>query len=956
MSSASLLHALRPVQRGNIATLITQLEKNSINPSDIWQKIQDLKISPNDYNDPEFKRLNAIAIDKLNSAGLTVNGKSIPSSTILAKLSEQPVSKKDFFALEEPVVVEEPVVPGEPGRRRYEEEPGRINPLKPYQPTIASGYKPGFSQGTGTQTQQDIGQANKDEEKNIYSQGVVKLEEEPVSSKLTLQEALKELKGIDDRVNALTIASLKSLPDLYKDFYALQNTYFGLSGAVVQGRLWWKKETENDQKAFAEASAKTFKALRDKDVELQGETTVKLTPEEAKAFIEEVNANNPIEALRKKLITKDQFNDILRVRNEIFTWKKLRQKSMVLPSDKDKILKAVTLVKSLQPYAGEFSLKLANELEKYVQSDPTFKKEESLLGGLLGQEKSLLEMISTLNVSIQRLMSQTKNMPNVSWFKSEYQKIMTLFDSMPTAQKTAQLKKEVIKPLYLITEYRDVVAFERVDLLNTLTKTKKENADITQVSSKIDKITDYLAAIDDQYQKFAKELERNPLETVAIDDLNQFKNNVLMVQSKEEVQNIVFELCNSFGAKVTSIYLGILKGEYPDEIGFTQFAQKYEIGNNKMRALDKSFSNDLFKKRFDSLLEASVNVLKNAIIQYRDSHELPKLHLIATGASSDISNAIEKMKNAKLVSDKSLNFIINAARELDRHMTNKDREEVATLLFTNFAYILAAFDSFRYALFTEGIKADAPKTWLEWFSSFFKSGAQKQAFSKLNTIVDVFMESIVNTITIHQELFQSLRSIMSGNKSYSEFNSGSVGGQLSLNTYFNAQKISGFSKADGQYKYAYTLPAGNKIKFPGKVEIIGSIGAGTEANKLTDMHKKSMSYVALLDLDKQIIGLAYNNAEWQKRLVKTFEYQKLQDIVNLHMQTLDALKTQVAQLKASEKSAATFTRIAELEGKIKEEITTYEGKRDAQQKAYEEAYAEYIATVPGYKEIVVTKQ
>lgn len=935
MSSTALLHALRPQQRADIATLTKQLESNTIEPKKIWQAIKNLNISSNDYKDPSFKKLNALAVEKLNNANFTLNGRSIPVSTNLATLSADDQPDRPFERVTD-VEVEEPVTPT------------FIKPAPPAPPApkpVPTGYKP----GPGTQAPKKL------EDVELSFEDEEEIEKTPEIEELTLAKGLEKLKDLEDQANAATNMNL--IPGLYKRFYTLQDHYFGLSGAIVTGRLWWQKVTSNDKKAFADASAKTLKAIRDKELALSGDTTFKLTPEEAKEFIKKVNASNPIEALRSKKISLDQYNEIIKIRNEIFTWKKRQEKGLVLPSDKDRILKAVTQVKSLKPYAGEFATKLANELDIYVNTDPKFKQAESLLGGMLGQEKTLLDMIFALSKRISPLMGQAKDMPSVAWFKADYQKIMSLFDNMANSQQTEQLKKEIRTPLYAITDYRNLVAFQRINLLDTLRKLKKENKDTTEVSSQIDKITYYLTSIDNEYQAFAKKiLEKDFTAAADVTDLKGFETIVAAITSKEQMQNLMLELCNNFGNKITKISLGILKDEYPNEIGYNQFANKYRAGFEAVLQFNDAKIIDLLNKRYDQLKEASINVMKAAIIQYRDSHELAKLHLIATGASSDISNAIEKMKTAKLDTDKSLNFIANAAAELSPNMTDKEKEEVATLLFTNFAYVLAAFDSFRYALFTEGVKADAPKTWFAWFSSFFRSGAQKQAFDKLTKIVDVFMESIVNTIEIHTQLFaRPTSSIMSNYQPYKEFNAGTIGGQLSLNTYFKAQKIDGFSKPDGQYKYAYTL-VGNNIKFPGKVEVVGAIGAGTESNKLTDIHRKSMTYRALLDLDKQIISLAYGNVAWQKRLTKTFEYQKLQDIVNTHLQTLDALKTQVAQLKASEKSADNFTKIAELEEKIKQEIAAYEGKRDTQQKAYEEAYAEYIAAEKGEKEIVVTKQ
>lgn len=920
ISTPLSLFALRPMQRGNIITLINDIKADNVAPENIWQRIQDIGVASNDYADPKFKELLSIAINKLNSESFTIDGQPIRGGTNLAasKEPEAPGPRYERVTEEGTTIVG----PGKSKPLSYErvtEEgttivgPGKSKPLTYERVT------PGGTKTIVTEEKEEEGPTK-----------VADVTPATVpSQELTLTNALVDLKAIeDDAPNAPTLGIIRAL---YKDFYKVQDKYFGLSGVpVTTGRLWWKKVVDPSEKTkFAQAAAKTLKAIMDKELELMGEATIKLTPEESKKFVEEINKSNPVEALKNKVITKDQYKQILEVRGELLRWNKRRMSNSLSASDVPAIQTAIAKARSTGAYLGDFSRKMANDLEAYVSS-PISLAQTKQLGAVTDQLQKIKDNINDLNKATNEAIKQLSQNGTVVTgfkFKTGFAKIDNAIKALSKGPDQEQVQKLANDAFALFGKYIGMTESQKSSFYTALRQRwfNYWNKPNPETAVAIDKAQEAINRMIDDYKAFpsyiaANETDAKALLNEQLADATQFRNILTRTpqgQRLQVVETVLIELRD----KIFMLQRDLAK----KDIHALENFKRYQ---NFMSVIDSSSllsaqDNEKVQAAWNQLQQLYTEHLSEVLIQYRQQNDLPHLHQLATGETIKVA---EDVKN--IIPEKPFNAIGLMLEDLTNYL-NKNiiaRDGINRQIVENLCYMLAAFDGFGYVLLSGTMEANKLTGWYSWFWGLFgyqiTANSEKDFRAKNEALVNSYLETIANAITLYENVILSKVSTDQNVQKYNNQN-------LDILDFLGSAKakIANLYASDGK-TYRYNLVVLSPIKLAGGVEVNAVVP------NINAVHKKIITYVDIINMYKQVIATAYKDAKWQQAIKADQMFQQMQKLAAQHDKAMQPVRTQVKELENGVQSATTLQRITELNKQLEDKLKQWNDTVKALQAQY----------------------
>ncbi len=757
----------------------------------------------------------------------------------------------------------------------------------------------------------------------------------PQSQSTKLKQVLDELESLEYAAKGATKSD--DLATIYQSFYKLQDRYAGLSGIpATEGKLWWKKTvTPSDKTQFAQASAKTLKALMEKDAKLGG-NPITLTVDEVARLIQEINTGNLIDALNNKRITQDQYRTILNDQNALLIWKKQAERGTINTSDIGAIQGAITRVRSGGIYAQQpFFKKIANELEAYI-SNPTALKESKSLNNIKEQVATISADIATLNGQTNAIITSLTSSGTVAknyGFKTKFGKIATAIQALPNGPEKEKLQKEAQAAFTLFGKYIGMSESTGTSAYSTLRQKwnnywKKPDAE-TAVA--IDNTKEAIQELISDYKAFpsyiyATETDEKTLLNDNFADPTQFQK-ILERTPKAQRLSVVETLILELRQKIFIVQSNLARNSIGSVPNFNRYKNLIfaalngaEYVNGSLLGtplLDKADS-DKVKAAWNALQDMYFECLMEVLKQYRSVNDLSHLHEIATGETSKIAKDI-----SELIPEAPFNAISQMIVDLDDYLKdNPDkRNTILDQVMENFCYILAAFDGFSYALVTGGVQPNKSTGWYSWFWGLFsyqlKANNKKDFQDKNTKYVREYLTKIGNAINLYET---NILGKFANSQPYKLYLSNSLDILKQLNP--DRSKAARLYKA-GTNTYRYYAHVTSPLTLAGGMKIQAII------DDITALHKKSTPYSQITANYNTILTSAYEDTEWQTRAKADKIWQQIQNLAQKHDTEMNKIREKVIALKQKRQDAKTLAQITAVNTEMKEQEELWKNQSTA---------------------------
>jgi hypothetical protein len=672
-----------------------------------------------------------------------------------------------------------------------------------------------------------------------------------------------------------------------------------------------------DQKAIAPLLAKAFNQLYKLDL-FAGEEGVEplmqfASPEEVETFIQSKGFKKSLmQDLIEKKISQDNYTIIDNTRTALM---RLANKinsagTIIREEDIDDMtntlegLSGGKMMEDFGGYLGDFDRKNITTVRNYIDKTKEEKKKLKEIGkSYTDTEKAIEQSIAKLETDIKTAMAAvTPNSTTVSDidFANQYKKIKDLIASMPASGKVDQFYQRAKDCLSLFMAYagQAYVVWEGLSrtLWRQINEGKKAGGTITaeaqgkmdDLGRMIDDAKGRAEALTNQFMPFVADAEKDILADAASVSKANFIKILNGIPDEQQRMGIINSILAEFYAKLAGAGEKLLKNEFMPIEDFAQYQDKINaaLSSGKFSEAQRKVIQEAWNKR----LKDYSNHLLDSIKAYSDIHNLPNLHKVASESTPSIASSINN-----IIAEAPFNTIARMLDDLGDYLDSDliAKTSVSTGLWQNFAYMLAAFDGFTYALFKQEIKAEKGTGLWAWLWSrigytLLNVNETPEAFEqKYQTILSQFMEKIANSIQIYRRIL--LNKIV--DKKAALFDSGTLNIIADALNNEDAAKKAGLLKADGSYIYAAKIDT--PIQFPGVAPIQASI------DDITALHKKDKPYAMLLQFYGKIIAGAYNNPDWIRAAKLNEKYQEQQKFAQTHDAEVKRLTNQIATIEAN---------------------------------------------------------
>lgn len=994
------ISAFTPMTRANIQTLIKEISSRTVSGDAIWDRIKALNIPANEDNSPLTKELDKAALTSLMNdgyPGLTPNtrltqdiraGKPQPTmvESTSTRVTGEPKSDTKQASLEpvktEPVTIKKAsatvvdiVNKASQGNTSPQSTANKLeiadtaafyNSLQQEsQQALVQGLLSQPSQGQLIEIQNMVNTAAQNDtpvivdlsqpatitvtpiEKvtvpgTVVSRPATMIEIKPEiidSSKLTLQNALVALKAVQD--GAETAQNTDEIKSYFKDFYQIQDTYFGLSGAPKKtGTLWWKTIVEPSEKEqFVKASKNTLTELFKNELRILKKdiTPLKLSLDANAENVLAFNTiNNVYEDYKDKKITSEQLDTIMKARSQLLYWNNLINNPFIPLSTKD-LTEISTLLEEINKrnISKYVQIKLQNDKDDIITKLQTYLKQQeaelSKLSTIKDKEIIITQEIVKLNKTINDAIDALKNKGSITQinFEKTFTAIDTNIKKIDNKQTQEALSKEALKTFRLFGSYLSVTQSLDKNIFEKINSSWQEYwnpfYEKVKVAQTLDEQLNLVKDLQKQYRAFPtyilkNDQDRNTLLNEQFADATSFKE-ILQKSSEEEqldsVQVILMELSN----KLMDLQKKLAKNQVEALKNFARYKNFMKAAFNVFPTNSPNAKATLDGWNFCRKLYAEH--LLNVTQVYRNTNNLSQLHLLATGETNKIIQNIDN-----IIPQDPYNAIATMLNDLTDFLNNNDNSAINTKinneLVENLCYMLAAFDAFGYAVFSGGVQANARTDWYSWFwglVGYQMTASTAEDFRKKNVdLVNKFLIGIANAIT-NYEIF-ILSKIKSDAKTKYQSKVLSILKELGTEKSKNAKL---YNEKETAYRYNLipTVP----------LKLAGGIETNAQFEPIDEFHKKNWTYNSIVTNYQNILAIAYKDNEWLQITNANKQFEKMKDFAQERdKEVINPLNVKLNDLNQQLKTAETIEEITKIETQIKNErINTEETLKSMQE-------------------------
>jgi hypothetical protein len=740
-----------------------------------------------------------------------------------------------------------------------------------------------------------------------------KLEEEVIAPDvLTMRNTIKEIQeGIGTRLE--TARGLKAAG---KKVPLLTDTIAEFNKNIAEQQANWLLITDpkqrKDKEMIATLLAKANANLQELQL-LTGDTSKLLksfkSQEEADAFVKEKGFQSLLQDVATKKITEQTYKDILGLQMKLKTLA-TKTLTMKLPTSKDvddmkEALEAADT--NLKSYKTSFDEKNIKTITDYLaKNSPEIQKATKMGQGTVLAEKNTREAIETLNNEVNAAFANIKVdtviIPDIN-FKVQFENIIKLlsgvYDNTAKTKLAGDTRILLAKFMDYVAKANEVWINASSTLWRLLLQDKAAGTNSDVQIFKQAKIFDAAEAqaknLRTQYLPFVNEIEPSLADLLkkSQDMTVERINKILTATDKKQNTSIANGILATFEDKLANAALELTKNKFVAVSDFNEYSTA--IGT----ILDASQGDERknIELRWNTVLRYYAMHLSNALDQYSIANDLPNLHKVASESTATINQNVNK-----IIAEEPFNVIRQMLEDLKPYLVSSNnssiKETIYKKVWTNFCFMLAAFDGFSYALFNTEVKADSktgqvnadPRTglwaWLwSWFRIELVDSSPDQFKAKYTKMVNTFMTKIEGAIRLYDT--QLLR-IIPG-KNTRAFDDGTF--KITTDGLgIPVAKQAGLLTSAGEYVYQAN------IKTP--IILPGGKPVNVIIPTMTALHKKEFSYEKLVTLYAEIITGAYYDQDFVEKAKVDRQFKIMQDLARKYSAEMREINNKIATIEA----------------------------------------------------------